>query len=196
MPFIPPPPLKSGLFGFRGPAPAKPKPMAAAGTIAPPKPLAGVPIEHRIGVQAPAAVIWDVIYDLDRWEEWNPMYPKASGEIRIGQILDLTLVVPGQAPQQIHPVVLDWVPGDQLHWRLTLLRGMVKTTRYIEIEQLGDESCIVSNGEIFGGLMGPSIAKRMGRAVRRGFVEMNEALKARAEVAWREAMAAPTSMAR
>jgi hypothetical protein len=43
----------------------------------------------------------------------------------------------------------------------------------------------VDNGEIFGGLMGPSLGKRMGRTVQRGFKAMNEALKARAEETWR-----------
>ena len=78
-------------------------------------------------------------------------------------------------------MVLDWVPGEQLHWKLSMMGGLVKTVRYIEIEQLAEESCIVASGEIFGGLMGPSVGRQMGRAIHRGFREMNEALKARAE---------------
>ncbi|THD82641.1 MAG: SRPBCC domain-containing protein [Phenylobacterium sp.] len=138
-------------------------------------------MEHRLGVQASAETIWDILYDLDRWQDWNPLYPKASGTIRIGQPLSLTLAVPGQPPREIAPVVLDWVPNAQLHWKLSLMGGLVKTTRYIEIEQLAGTSCILANGEIFGGFMGPSVAKQMGRAVHRGFQAMNEALKARAE---------------
>jgi hypothetical protein len=178
MPMAPAPQLKAGLFA-RNPTPAKPADgQPAAPKAAGPK---GLAIEHRIGVQAPAQVIWDVIYDLDRWSEWNPLYPKAEGVIRIGQALSMTLAIPGQAPRAIQPVVLDWVPGEQLHWKLTLMGGLVKTVRYIEIEQLAEASCIASNGEIFGGLMGPALGKQMGRAIHRGFREMNEALKARAE---------------
>jgi hypothetical protein len=44
---------------------------------------------------------------------------------------------------------------------------------------------VVDNGEIFGGLMGPSLGKRVGRTVQRGFKAMNEALKERAEAAWK-----------
>src|SRR5262249_10357038 len=131
-----------------------------------------------------AEVIWEVIADLPRWEDWNPTYPKAAGEIHIGAPLQMTLALPGQAPQEIKPVVLDWVPGDQLHWRLTMLGGMVKTLRFIEIEKLGETNCIVSKGEFFAGFMGPSVAKRAGRSIYRGFKEMNEALKARAETLW------------
>lgn len=183
MPIAPPPPLKAGLFG-RGGAPRAPK--ATPTGAPPPKPPAGVRIEHRIGIQAPADVIWEVISDLSAWGQWNSLYPKASGQIRIGGTLDLTLALPGQKPQEIHPTVLEWVPNEQLHWRLSMLGGLVKTTRFFEIESLAEESCIVSNGELFSGLMGPSLAKRMGRAVYRAFSDMDNALKARAETLWKQ----------
>jgi hypothetical protein len=181
MPIAPPPPLKAGLFG-RGGAPRAPKTTPTGAP--PPKPPAGIRIEHRIGIQAPAEVIWEVISDLESWEQWNKLYPKASGQIRIGGTLDITLALPGQPPQQIKPTVLEWVPNEQLHWRLTMLGGFVKTTRFFEIESLAEASSIVSNGELFAGMMGPSVAKRMGRSIYRGFMEMNEALKARAEALW------------
>ena len=177
------PQLRSGLFGRSGGL-KPPKPTATGAP--PPKAPPGVRIEHRIGIQAPAEVIWEVVADLGSWSDWNPLYPKAAGEIRIGSVLEMTLAVPGQAPQEIRPVVLEWVPGDQLHWRLTLLGGLVKTLRFIEIETLAETGCVVSNGEYFGGLMGPSAAKRMGHAIYRGFREMNEALKDRAEAIWAE----------
>jgi hypothetical protein len=184
MPIPPPPPLKAGLFARTAGA-GKPKDGGAAAPKA--SGPRGFRIEHRIGIQAPAEAIWEALYDLERWSEWNPLYPKASGTIRIGQQLNLTLALPGQPQREIQPTVLEWVPNEQLHWRLSMAGGLVKTVRYIEIEQLAEESCIVSSGEIFGGWMGPSLARRMGRAVHRGFVQMNEALKARAEAAWRAA---------
>ena len=184
MPLPNTPQFKAGLFGTSGGGPRLgPKP-AGGGPLPPPKPPSGLRIEHRIGVQAPAEVIWEVISDLKSWEIWNKLYPKAAGEIHIGSVLDVTLAIPGQAPQQIKPTVLEWVPNEQLHWRLTMLGGLVKTTRYFEIEALAEASCIVSNGELIAGVMGPSLGKRMGRTVYRAFLEMNEALKARAEALW------------
>jgi len=180
MPIGPTPQLKASMFGRMPVGGAKPK---GSGPPAPKAP-AGVRIEHRIGVQAPGEVIWQLIYDLDGWSRWNPMYTSAAGEIRIGGKLDLTLQVPGDAPRQIQPTVLEWVPNEQLHWRLSMLSGMIKTTRYIEIEQLAEASCIISNGEIFGGFMGASLARRSGVAIHRGFREMSEALKAEAERIW------------
>ncbi len=182
MPIAPQPQLKAGLFARGSGAPKAPKPTATG--IPAPKPPPGLPIEHRIGIQAPAEVIWEVIADLKSWHEWCALYPKAAGEIRIGGTLELTLALPGQVPQELRPTVMEWVPNDQLHWKLTMMGGMIRTIRYLEIESLGEASCIVTNGEIFGGFLGPSVGKRMGRSVYRAFSEMNEALKARGELLW------------
>jgi hypothetical protein len=182
MPMQPPPALKAGPFGTRSGARLGPQPTDIK--LPPPKAPSGLRIEHRVGVQAPAEVIWEVISDLEAWSQWNKLYPKASGQIRIGGALDMTLALPGQAEQQIRPTVMEWVPNEQLHWKLTMLGGLVKTIRYFEIETLAGANCIVSNGEIIGGLMGPRLGKRMSRTIYRAFVDMNEALKARAEALW------------
>lgn len=142
-----------------------------------------VKLEHRLGVRAPAEVIWTVLTDIDGWKEWNPLYPRAAGAIRMGATLDLQLALAGQAPRQIRPVVVDWVPNEQLLWRLSMLGGLVKSTRYLEIEELAPGSCIFSNGEMFDGVLGPTVARRLRGPIRAGFIAMGEALKARAEAA-------------
>ncbi|HEY3950508.1 SRPBCC domain-containing protein [Phenylobacterium sp.] len=182
MPITPPPALRAGPFGTRGGPPLDPAPRT--NKPPPPKPPRGLRIEHRVGIQAPAEVIWAVISDLASWHEWCVLYPKAAGQIRIGGTLDITLALPGRPPEEIHPTVLEWVPGEQLHWRLTMLGGLVKTTRYFEIEALAAESCIVSNGELIAGFLGPRLGKRMAGTLYRAFVDMDDALKARAEAIW------------
>lgn len=152
-------------------------------------------IEHRIGIQAPADVIWEILADIPGWEAWNPLYPKATGQLRIGEALTLTVAIPGERHRVIHPVVVDWVPRDQIHWTLSLMGGLVRSVRYLELEILGEENCIFSNGEIFGGLLGPMIANSKRRAIRKGFTALSEALAERAEAAWRERRGTPTSAA-
>lgn len=185
-PYKPGPDLLSKPGGRRGGLGPQTMSLKTEGKPPPPKGPRGFRIEHRIGVQAPADVIWESVYDLGRWSEWNPTYPQAAGDVRIGSILTLTLVLPGQPHQELKPKVLDWVPNEQLHWQLSLMGGLIKTMRYIEITPLTEAACIVDNGEIFGGLMGRSLGRRMGRTLRRGFEAMNEALKARAEAHWGE----------
>ena len=186
MPIKPGPDLLAGPFARRGSMGPKTMSLKVEGKPPPPKGPSGLRVEDRVGIQAPAEVVWDIVHDISRWHAWNPTYVQASGEVRIGQTLTLTLALPGQPEQEIQPKVLDWVPNEQLHWRLTLMGGLIKTLRYIEITPLVEEGCILDNGEIFGGLMGPSMGKRVGRSVRQGFQAMNVALKARAEAEWAE----------
>ena len=187
MPWQPPPNLRAGPFGGKG-ASMGPKLMniKTEGKPPPPKGPKGFRVEDRIGVQAPAEVIWEIVHDIERWGEWNPTYTSVEGKVRIGEVLTATLVLPGEAPQVIRPRVLEWSPPSQLHWELKLLGGAIRTIRYIEIEALAEASSVVDNGELFGGLMGPSFARRTGRNIQRGFRAMNEALKARAEAVWAE----------
>ena len=183
MPYKPGPDLLAGPFARTALGP-KTVTVDEASRLPPPKPPGGIRVEDRIGIQAPAEVVWEIIADLSRWHEWNPTYPQAAGEIRIGELVTVTLALEGQPPQELKPRILDWVPNEQLHWQLRMMGGLIKTMRYLEIEALGEASTVVDNGEIFGGLMGPSLGKRMGRTVRRGFQAMNVALKERAEAEW------------
>jgi hypothetical protein len=161
----------------------KKKGSGGGGGYAGPK---GVRIEHRIGIQAPAEVIWELVYDIAHWGDWNPLYSQASGTIHIGDRIDFTIVLPGMKPQAAHATVLEWVPNEQLHYQVAGMGGLVRGTRYVEIEQLAPESCIVANGEISGGLLGPTVARTLGGKIYKGLRGMNEALKEQAERRWRE----------
>jgi len=144
----------------------------------------GVKLEHRIGVQAPAEVIWESLIDVESWPEWTVIYPKAGGVVRIGAQLDLTLALPQRQPRQVTATILDWAPNDHIHWTTRETFGLKKSTRYLEIEVLADTGCIFSNGEIFDGMLGEDFAARNRHAIRAGFEQLGEALKARAEAAW------------
>jgi len=151
-----------------------------------------VKIEHRVGVAVPADVIWSVISDLPAWAEWNPLYPEAHGVIGYGEKLKLKLALPGQEPRVIEPRVVDWTPDEAIHWQLSMAYGLVKSIRYLEIEALGPNNCVFSNGEIFSGLLGPRAVRPMRKSIREGFEAMGEAVRERSEAIWRERQAEAT----
>lgn len=142
-----------------------------------------VKIEERIGVQASPERVWEVLSDLEGWKDWNPLNPKVEGRLAIGAELTVEQRWPGQGVDVVKARVLDWIPQEQIHWRTSMARGWVWTVRYLEIEPLGPNNCLFSCGELFGGLLGGFVAKRMRPSIRQGLKSLCEALRVEAEKA-------------
>lgn len=138
-------------------------------------------VEHRIGAPFSGMQIWDVLSDLPRWKEWNSVYTDIKGLLRIQQQLLIAEVFPGRPPALIKPMVMDWVPNEQILWVRSEMFGLVKRIRYIEIEALGESgtNSILSNGEVFQGLLGPMVGKARRRWLKRGFEQLNADIVAR-----------------
>jgi hypothetical protein len=144
-------------------------------------------IEHRLGVRAPAGIVWEILSDVPGWTEWSTLYTRASGVIGFGERLKLEVRLPGHEPQAIEPVIFEWEPHEVIHWKLKSMAGLIENVRFMEVEALSENGCIFSNGEIYGGLMGPSRAAIKQRsAIRQGFQALGEAMRDRAEALWRE----------
>ena len=140
-------------------------------------------VEHRVGVPASSKAIWDVLSDLPRWKEWNTVYPEIHGLLRIQQKLAIGEAFPGQPDRVIRPMVVDWVPNEQILWSLSEMGGLVKRIRYIEIEHLNDDdrNCILSNGEVYDGLLGPMLGQRRRKWLRKGFEQLNADIVSRVQ---------------
>ena len=140
-------------------------------------------IEHRIGVAAPSHAVWEVLSDLPRWSEWNPLYPQVEGALRIGETLHLTERLAGE-DRPISVCIVDWVPDEQILWRSTALKGWVKRLRFLELEALSEAGCVFSNGELWEGRYAKMAGGGRRRAYNAAFEALGEALKTRAEAAW------------
>ena len=143
-------------------------------------------VEHRIGVQAPAEIVWEVVSEFETWRHWNPLYRKAEGQMKIGTALVLEQHLPGEPPRVIQPVVQDWVPYEQLHWRSTRVGGFVTAIRYLEIENMGPANSTFSNGELFMGMLLRFVSRDERRKLKAAFAAMGEAVRDRAEAIWSE----------
>ena len=142
-------------------------------------------LEHRIGIQAPTEAIWPMIADIAGWPAWNPLYPKAEGKLAFDSVLTLGVALPGERRRTIRPIITDWTPNEQIIWKLSMFWGLLRSTRYIEIESLGEESSIFSNGEIFDGALLNLMTRAQKKAIKAGFAAFGEAVRDRAEAGWR-----------
>jgi len=134
-----------------------------------------------VEVSADAEKIWAEIDQFDQWDTWNPLYVESTGTLGEGNTLQFSVAIPGMSPQQGKAVVAELQPGEFVRYEIKTMGGLVKGTRFIEVQQLSPGRCLVANGEIMGGALGPILCRFMGERVRQGLENMNVALKARLE---------------
>ncbi len=139
-------------------------------------------IQARVGVQAPAFAVWEVISALETWKDWNPLFTEAEGRLSIGALLQLRRVRDGKGVLEEVRVV-DWVPNEQILWTRSL-GLMSRVMAYLEIEALSETACVLSVGEIYDGLIGERYGEKNRRLLTPGWKALADAAKARAEANW------------
>jgi hypothetical protein len=138
-------------------------------------------IRTEITIERPAAVVWAVLVDIDRWPEWNP-FARASGRLAVGEMLEVEIRPPGKSPMTFRPTVVKLDPGVELRWLGHLgVAGIFDGEHGFRIEPDGDRRCRLAHSETFKGILAGPLLWFAGDATRRGFEAMNLALKARAE---------------
>jgi len=138
-------------------------------------------IRTEIGIDRPAAAVWDILVDLDRWPEWNP-FAKASGRVAVGETLEVQIRPPGKSPMTFRPAIVKLDPGVELRWLGHLgVPGIFDGEHGFRIDADGDRRCRLAQFETFKGILAAPLLWLAGDATQRGFEAMNLALKARAE---------------
>jgi len=143
----------------------------------------GYRIQSRVGVQAPAFAVWEVLSRLDSWKEWNPFITEAEGRLAIGATLQLRRKRPDGVGELEEVRVVDWVPNEQILWTRTL-GPFARVLAFLEIEALSETACVLAVGEVYDGLIGERTGKARRRALTAGWQALAEAAKARAEATW------------
>jgi hypothetical protein len=140
-------------------------------------------IHTDIEIAAPPERVWQVLTDLGSYPQWNPLVTRASGDLRVGGRLEISVQVPDASLMRFKPVVLKLEPARELRWLGTLpLPGLFNGEHSFRLEPAGPGRTRFLHGERFTGLLVPVLAL-LGiiRKTERGYVLMNEALKARVE---------------
>jgi hypothetical protein len=140
-------------------------------------------IHTEIAIDRPAAVVWDVLVDIDKWPEWNP-FARARGRLAVGEKLNVEIRPPGKKPMSFRPTVVKLDPGLELRWLGHLgLPGLFDGEHGFRVVAESAGRCRFEQFETFRGVLASPILWFAGDATRRGFEAMNRALKARAEAA-------------
>jgi hypothetical protein len=141
-------------------------------------------LQSEIEIQAPAERVWQVLTDFATFPQWNPFIRRASGEIKQGSRLEVLMQPSGARGTTFRPEVLRVEPGRELRWLGHLfVPGLFDGEHTFTIEPLGTDPDRVRfvQREKFTGLLVPLFAGALDTDTKRGFDEMNKAIKERAE---------------
>jgi len=135
-------------------------------------------------IRATPERIWAVLTDFTEYPAWNPFIRSVRGNTIEGETITVDLRPSGATGMKIHPVILKVSPNRELRWVGRLfVRGLFDGEHVFAIKPLGDTRCLFVQHEYFSGLLLPLLETMLKKDTARGFAEMNEALKLRAETA-------------
>jgi hypothetical protein len=141
-------------------------------------------LRSEIEIEASAERVWQLLTDFAHFPQWNPFIRRASGNVKLGERLDVYMQPSGANGMTFRPTILNAEPNRELRWiGHLLIPGLFDGEHIFNIEPLGTNRVRFVQREIFTGLLVPLFAKRLDTDTQRGFEEMNQALKVRAEQA-------------
>lgn len=132
-------------------------------------------------IEAPPETVWEVITDLDSYEDWNPHITSASanGELEEGSSVDVVLQPSGMSSMDATVEVTSLEPERRLTWEGKLFVSLIfKGVHTFELEPLDGDRTRFVNREKLSGLVVPFVTDE---DTEDDYEEMNEALAVRAE---------------
>jgi hypothetical protein len=140
-------------------------------------------LHTEIEIDAPSERVWELITDFASYPQWNPFIRSISGQPTPGERLEVRLEPPGGRGMTFKPKVLNVEPNRELRWLgHVLVPGLFDGEHSFAIQPLEENRVRFAQREAFRGLLVPLFARSLDNNTRRGFEEMNRALKERAEV--------------
>ena len=142
-------------------------------------------VTTTIDIDAPAARVWDILTDFAAYPSWNPFIRSIAGTQKAGATLSVTVQPSGGSPMTFKPRLLVCEVPSELRWKgQVLMPGIFDGEHSFQLSPLGPGRVQFAHGEVFTGILAGLIFRGgLRRSTERGFVEMNEALKQRAESA-------------
>lgn len=119
--------------------------------------------------------------DFAKYPQWNPFIREISGEAKPGSTLNVFIKPEGGMGAKISPVVVTVAENAKFAWKGKLgITGIFDGQHEFVLEPNGDNVRFVHREE-FSGFLVPALWPMLEKNTRRGFEEMNAALKALAE---------------
>ena len=143
-------------------------------------------------IAAPASMVWQILIDLPRYNEWNPSCIRADSTLEMGAPVNMTLQSYAQPGVLFNVVeyICGWEPERLLSWSSPYDESWPYPARRDQIiEPTGAESCRYHSTDAFYGEHGIHVFRFAGPWVKRSFDDAALQLKLRAEAMYRGELA-------
>jgi hypothetical protein len=142
----------------------------------------GPSISTEIEIAAPAHTVWEELTNGADYPEWNPFVKHLSGNLEVGDHLNVTIQSEGNSPMDFTPEVLVADDNCELRWVGKLgFKGVFDGEHYFILEETANGTTILRHGENFTGMLAYPLLAVIRKDTLKGFEAMNAALKVRAE---------------
>ncbi len=137
-------------------------------------------LHTEIEINASPETVWDIVTDFEKYQEWNPFINRITGQAREGSKIEIHIQTPAGKRRRYEPTVTKVENRRELRWlgKSWLLNG----EHIFTIEQLQEGRKVkFVHREVFAGLLTGLFGNSLDNDIKKGFEEMNKALKERAE---------------
>ena len=135
-------------------------------------------LKTEIEIQASAEKVWELLTDFNGFPEWNPFIRSIDGRLITGERLKVYLQPSGARGMTFRPRVLKVEPPKEFRWLGHLLMpGLFDGEHIFTVESLAIDKVRFVQREVFQGILVRLFSRRLDTETRRGFEEMNLALK-------------------
>jgi hypothetical protein len=140
-------------------------------------------ISTAVEIDATPARVWSVLVDLPAYREWNPFIVEATGKVAVGELLSLSMALPGRDPMSITPRLLVVEPERELRWKGRLVMpGLFDGEHVFVLTPLANGRTRVDHWERFAGVLLPVARALVYDATVQSFHALNAALAERARI--------------
>jgi len=139
-------------------------------------------LNTEIEINAVPDRVWTILTDFAAYPEWNPFIKFIHGAPQQGARLEVRIQPSGTKGMTFRPTVLVADTGRELRWLGRLLfPGVFDGEHRFVIKPVAAGKVRFQQSEQFTGILVPMFRSSLDQDTKRGFEEMNLALKSRAE---------------
>ena len=134
-------------------------------------------IKTSIQINATPDVIWSILTDFERYNDWNPFLKNIQGDVQVGNRIKVEA-----GGMKFKPKILVFDENKELRWiGKFLFKGLFDGEHRFLIEDNGNGTSTFQHEESFKGVLVGLFAKKLDTDTKEGFEAMNQQLKLLAE---------------